>query len=107
MTRNEIIDGLTFTIQMFLFNANTGEIFTEPRNDMDKITIDACKGAIKLLEQGAKAGHWIANNLYYQCSCCRRNAPMVETGCLMNRHLEALLTDFCPNCGADMRGDKE
>lgn len=51
MTREEIIAGLKFTVDMFLFDPNTGETFTEPRNDMDKITIDACKGAIELLEQ--------------------------------------------------------
>ncbi len=51
MTREEIISGLKFTVEMFLFDPNTGEIYTEPRNDMDKTTIDACKGAIELLEQ--------------------------------------------------------
>lgn len=51
MTRKEIIDGLKFTVEMFLFDPITGETFTEPRNDMDKTTIDACKGAIELLEQ--------------------------------------------------------
>lgn len=51
MTRKEIIDGLKFTIDMFLFDTSTGETFTEPRNDMDKITIDACRGAIELLKQ--------------------------------------------------------
>lgn len=51
MTIKEIIDGLKFTVDMFLFDASTGETFTEPRNDMDKTTIDACKGAIELLEQ--------------------------------------------------------
>lgn len=51
MTREEIISGLNFTIDMFMFDPSTGETLTEPRNDMDKITIDACKGAIELLEQ--------------------------------------------------------
>ena len=51
MTKEEIINGLKFTIEMFLFNPNTGETITEPRNDMDKITIDACRGAIELLKQ--------------------------------------------------------
>lgn len=51
MTREEIIVGLKFTVEMFLYNPSTGETFTEPRNDMDKTTIDACKGAIELLEQ--------------------------------------------------------
>lgn len=47
----EIIDGLQFTVDMFLFDPMTGETLTVPKSDMDKITIDACKGAIKLLEQ--------------------------------------------------------
>lgn len=51
MTIKEIIDGLKFTVDMFLFDPSTGETYTEPRNDMDKTTIDACKGAIELLEQ--------------------------------------------------------
>lgn len=51
MTKEEIISGLQFTIDMFLFDPNTGETYTEPRNDMDKTTIDACKGAIELLKQ--------------------------------------------------------
>ena len=51
MTRKEIIDGLKFTVDMFLFDPSTGETYTEPRNEEDKITIDACKGAIELLEQ--------------------------------------------------------
>ena len=51
MTREEIISGLKFTVEMFLLEPSTGETITEPRNDMDKTTIDACKGAIELLEQ--------------------------------------------------------
>lgn len=51
MTREEIISGLKFTVEMFLFDPSTGEKYTEPRNDMDKTTIDACRGAIELLEK--------------------------------------------------------
>lgn len=51
MTIKEIIDGLKFTVDMFLFDPSTGETYTEPRNDTDEITIDACNGAIELLEQ--------------------------------------------------------
>ncbi len=51
MTITEIISGLKFTIEMILFDPNTGEEPPEPRNDMDKITLDACKGAIEALEQ--------------------------------------------------------
>ena len=51
MTKEEIISGLKFTVEMFLLDTSTGEKYTEPRNDMDKITIDACRGAIELLVQ--------------------------------------------------------
>lgn len=51
MTIKEIIDGLKFTVDMFLFDPSTGEVYKEPQNDMDKTTIDACRGAIELLEQ--------------------------------------------------------
>jgi hypothetical protein len=51
MTKDEIIQGLQFTIDMFLFDPTTGEMLKDPRNDMGKTTIDACKGAIELLEQ--------------------------------------------------------
>ena len=51
MTRQEIIEGLKFTVEMFLFDPDTGETLTEPRNDLDRTTIDACRGAIELLEQ--------------------------------------------------------
>lgn len=54
MTLKEIIDGLQMTIDLCLYNPNTGETITEPRNDMDKTTVDACKGAIELLEQKPK-----------------------------------------------------
>lgn len=51
MTIKEIIDGLKFTVDMYLFDPDTGKTFKEPRNKMSKITVDACKGAIELLEQ--------------------------------------------------------
>ncbi len=51
MTIKEIIAGLKFTVGMFLLDPSTGETYTEPRNDMDKTTIDACNGAIEVLEQ--------------------------------------------------------
>ena len=50
MTREEIIQGLKFTVDMFLFDPINGEQLTEPYNDLDKITIDACNGAIELLK---------------------------------------------------------
>jgi len=81
MTRDEIISGLKFTMDMFLFDPNTGETYTEPRDYMDKITIDACKGAIELLKQNKrKRGYWIKEKTIngwdgqsYTCSKCGRS----------------------------------
>jgi len=50
MKVQEIINGLKFTIIMFMQDPITGEVYTKPRNELDKISVDACKGAIKLLE---------------------------------------------------------
>ena len=51
MTIDEIIKGLEFTVEMFLYDPFTGETYNEPRNDMDKTTIDTCNGAIKILKE--------------------------------------------------------
>lgn len=58
MTKQEIIDGLQFTIDMFLFSPITGENKTkEQLNKHDKLTVDACEGAIKLLNQYVEVKH--------------------------------------------------
>ena len=52
MTKEEIIQGLQFTIEMCLFDPMTGA--KRPKdslNDLDKTTVEACEGAIKLLGQ--------------------------------------------------------
>jgi hypothetical protein len=41
----------------------------------------------------------------YKCSVCGSHALQSMTGCLMNRHYEACLTNYCPNCGAEMKGE--
>lgn len=69
MTIKEIIDGLKFTVDMFLFDPTTGETYKEPRNDMDKTTIDACNGAIELLEQQPRdciSREEVINTLFYK-----------------------------------------
>lgn len=61
MEIKEIIDGLQFTIDMFMINTATGEEYTKPRNDLDAITIDACREAIKILdhlERGAMVSRY-------------------------------------------------
>ena len=49
---NEVIYGLEFTKAMITFNPSTGEdIEPENLNEDDKITYDACVGAITLLKK--------------------------------------------------------
>ena len=99
MTREEIISGLKFTVDMFLFDPSTGEYHTKPKNDMDKTTVDACNGAIELLEQEPKTGHWINVEVWdkerYACSVCQ---------VVVNREP---CYHYCPYCGAEMIEPKE
>ncbi len=92
MTKEEIISGLKFTVEMFLFDPFTGEVYTEPRNDMDKTTIDACRGAIEFLEQEPKTGHWIDHEKHIECNKC-------GTWFLKSHQIRK---SYCPNCGAKM-----
>ena len=56
---------------------------------------------IKLLDSERPTGRWIPINnkngktVAYKCSACERNPKY------------AIISDFCPNCGADMRGGRE
>lgn len=52
MDKEKIIKGLEFTKAMITFNPSTGEdIEPENLNEDDKITYDACVGAIALLKE--------------------------------------------------------
>lgn len=56
-------------------------------------------------------GEWVDRyggkyaNPVYDCSKCGKSAPRKNRmDALGNWHVGQDLTDFCPNCGADMRG---
>ena len=54
-----------------------------------------------------KRGRWIYNieSGEYVCSACGENALSFRKDTLYGVDLyETCLTDYCPNCGADMRG---
>ena len=84
------------------------EAFIESQKDIDD--------AIELLkEQDAKTGHWVEQqiNSYTRsttCSVCGGSAPFVfvsadrygRNGCGKDE-----LTKYCPNCGAEMKGETE
>lgn len=68
--------------------------------------IDAIKHAPTINAQPVKRGHWMypKHDFFYRCSECG-----IE---LIDDHFEQIgifkdgYMPFCPNCGADMRGDK-
>ena len=52
---------------------------------------------------GGDEATWMAHGnpvAFYYCSECKEQAYAGEDG-------ESLLTDYCPNCGADMRGEQD
>lgn len=49
MTIKEIKDGLKFTVEMYKFDPSTGEEAMN-LNEMDRKTLNACEGAIKICE---------------------------------------------------------
>lgn len=128
MTRKEAISELKYAQAMCEFNPSTGEVGF--RNDEDRKQHEAFGMAIKALQQEehlveleAKAvaiikserrGEWIFKETddYKRtyCSVCGAAAPFV---CVSDDyygrrfHGEVRKTKFCPNCGADMRGENK
>lgn len=51
-----------------------------------------------------KKGKWIYTRYYtWECSECKKN-PTLGTGYVQRKDE---LFEFCPNCGADMRGESD
>ena len=80
--------------------------------EKDYRTARACVNAVTFAQPERKRGHWERHNTYYgddvsgsvdpdwRCSECGGQAN-VNVWCMYD------LTDFCPNCGADMRGEQD
>lgn len=59
--------------------------------------------ALPSVQPERKRGRWIPvtnGRGGHECSLCHTYAPSFQTG-------DEWLTDYCPNCGADMRGKQD
>jgi hypothetical protein len=64
--------------------------------------------ALLTIQPERKKGEWLPdnNNAYemrFVCSCCKESEVVPTIGFTKYKPL----WDFCPNCGADMRGEKD
>jgi len=59
--------------------------------------------SLPLVPPTRHVGRWLHKNGYYECSRCACLAPSVEFA----DGIHWKLSHFCPDCGADMRGEKE
>ena len=61
MTIDEIIEGLKFTVDMFMLNPLTGENLTKlDLNPYNRRAVEACNGAIKRLQSSRPS--WISQS---------------------------------------------
>ncbi len=79
------------------------KLMSKPESDRDWELITALDIAIKALEDRPH-GEWIVDEdafskEFRKCSNCNEDAEWLEGG-------GQFLPNFCPNCGADMRGGK-
>ena len=74
-------------------------------NDCSKY--NTIKNLLDEMEEERKKGKWnfIGNNMY-ECTNCRRVYTVRQFEAMRNYNRDPLNPNFCPNCGADMRGDK-
>ena len=95
MEREKIIDGLNFTVAMFLFDPTTGDVRGKERlNDEDRLTVDACEAAIEELRPGTWES--IRGNFNRRrCSKCKEVYKLADVAGLQMKH--------CPNCGQKKR----
>lgn len=67
--------------------------------------IDTLQDALYAVDR--PQGEWIEENGCVICSECRWNALRTMTGCFMDRHLDYNKSNFCPHCGARMKGAED
>lgn len=100
MSRNEALERIEFRVRHSCPEANGSNIgdcdecWRYPCNDMKALLV-----LRDLTEKERPHGEWVSKNEKYYCSNCKKRAIYFSSV----YGPRALLTDFCPNCGADMR----
>ena len=78
-------------------------------NDCSKYaTIKFLLDEIEEERKGRKKGKWnfIGNNMH-ECTNCKRAYTVQQFEAMRNYNRDPLNPKFCPNCGADMREEKD
>lgn len=103
---DDAIDAINKRIQFL----KDDPVFIRKRGDIDLYGI---KPILQTLPSAERKGEWICEtDKYYSenvyCSICKSRAPYIYV-CNdpygKDAHGERKKTNFCPNCGADMRGE--
>ena len=95
---SDLIDRQAVLDMVYDMSEIDGEHFNSPCFVVDVDDIKKLPSATPI----ERTGHWIKSNplMLSECSECGNKA--------FGYHgFDEVLTDFCPNCGADMRGDAE
>lgn len=90
------------------------ECYKEKEKELSPVLIDVACHAISMVEEYVKQlphldvvevvhGRWIDNCTNIVCSVC--NAEYSDEIVFMNRNFEFEDLQYCPNCGAKMKGD--
>ena len=95
--RQAAIDG-----KISIQRANGVEIYSD-----EAVPVEYLK-RLPTIQPKRKKGEWLPdnNNAYemrFVCSCCKESEVVPTIGFTKYKPL----WDFCPNCGADMRGEKD
>ena len=56
--------------------------------------------------QPVKCGRWFLRGGNWCCSACNRKTLLTLESNIGGKEYGTVKTDYCPNCGADMRGGK-
>jgi hypothetical protein len=75
---------------------------------LDRVDVRCVLSDLPTIQPERKKGEWLPdnNNAYemrFVCSCCKESEVVPTIGFTKYKPL----WDFCPNCGADMRGEKD